>query len=331
MAVPPARPAFLITIDTEGDYLWGGPREITTHNARWLPRFQALCERHGLRPTWLTNYEMAVDPLFREFARDLLARNVGEVGMHLHAWNSPPLTCNLTGDDWRHRPYLIDYPETVMADKIHYLTDLLEEVFGLPMVSHRAGRWAFDATYARLLAGRGYRVDCSVTPHVSWRETPGDPAGQGGSDYRAFPQGCYFMDLDAIHQPGSSPLLEVPVSIRKTPYAPLHRWLPQRCPLCMRIAWRLFPELRWLRPIGRGNGAMLAVLRGILARGEPYAEFMLHSSELMPGGSPTFPDQAAIERLYADLERLFAFAARHFVGQTLAEFHASRIRGGHGP
>ncbi len=36
---------FIITIDTEGDNPWANPREITTRNAEYLPRFQSLCER----------------------------------------------------------------------------------------------------------------------------------------------------------------------------------------------------------------------------------------------------------------------------------------------
>ena len=84
--------AFLISIDTEGDDLWSVPAEVTTENARYLPRFQSLCERHGLKPTWLTNYEMAESPVFGEFGRDVLRRGAGEIGMHLHAWDSPPLT-----------------------------------------------------------------------------------------------------------------------------------------------------------------------------------------------------------------------------------------------
>jgi hypothetical protein len=51
---PSVRGAFLITVDTEGDNLWSRPRDITVRNAEVLPRFQELCERHGLRPTYLT-------------------------------------------------------------------------------------------------------------------------------------------------------------------------------------------------------------------------------------------------------------------------------------
>jgi hypothetical protein len=51
-------------------------------------------------------------------------------------------------------------------------------------------------------------------------------------------------------------------------------------------------------------------------------EFMVHSSELMPGGSPRFRTAAAIERLYASLEVLFEELSAWCRGMTLAEFHA---------
>ncbi|MBF0160762.1 MAG: deacetylase [Magnetococcales bacterium] len=331
-----SKPAFLITIDTEGDYLWGAPRPMTTRNVHYLPRFQALCERYGLRPTWLTDYEMACDPCYQTFARTVLERDAGEVGMHLHAWNSPPLHHTLTDEDARHHTYLMEYPEGVMREKIGHLTHLLESLLGCKMLSHRAGRWGFDATYARLLVEQGYRVDCSVTPHLSWQQALGDPQGQGGSDYRNFPEQPYYMDLTAIHRAGDSPLLQVPVSIRKTPFFALRQQL-QRLEEAMpapikkgrilrwpfRIAYRLLPEIHWLRPNGRNRNGMRAVLHAIQQAGEPCAEFMLHSSELMPGGSPTFATEAAIDRLYADLELLFASVADHFQGQTLAEFSAT--------
>jgi hypothetical protein len=51
-------------------------------------------------------------------------------------------------------------------------------------------------------------------------------------------------------------------------------------------------------------------------------EFLVHSSELMPGGSPRFRTAAAIERLYASLEVLFEELSTWCKGMTLAEFHA---------
>src|SRR5438552_1378607 len=173
-----SQPCFLITLDTEGDNLWARPREITTRNAAFLWRFQGLCERYELKPTYLTNYEMAQSPNFQEFARDVLRRRTGEIGMHLHAWNSPPLQ-PLTDDDYRYQPYLIEYPESVIREKVDFLTKLLEDTFGVKMSSHRAGRRGMNEAYARILVEQGYRVDCSVSPHVSWRRIKGNPRGAG--------------------------------------------------------------------------------------------------------------------------------------------------------
>src|ERR1043165_7078717 len=205
---------FLITIDTEGDNLWSSPRQVTTRNARFLPRFQALCEAHGLKPTYLTDYHMAHCPAFREFGRAVLRRQTAEIGMHLHAWDTPPLE-PLTTDDLAHQPYLMEYPTHLIRAKIHVMTDLLEEVFDHQMVSHRAGRWGFNETYAHILAEHGYRVDCSVTPHKSWASQMGDPDGAGGSDYSGFPDHAYFLDLDDIQRPGQSTLLEVPLTVMR--------------------------------------------------------------------------------------------------------------------
>ena len=126
------RPAFLITIDTEGDNLWSGLHSITTQNSHFLPRFQQLCEKYGFQPTWLTNWEMVECPVYREFAADALARGQAEIGMHLHAWNSPPVA-PLTDDDFRRLPYLIQYSPMLMRRKIGTITDRLEDVFNTKM------------------------------------------------------------------------------------------------------------------------------------------------------------------------------------------------------
>ncbi|MEQ1804457.1 MAG: deacetylase [Burkholderiaceae bacterium] len=319
--------AFLITIDTEGDSAWSRPRHIETRNAQALQRFQTLCERFGFRPTYLTNYEMALSPAMQELGHDVIRRRTGEVGMHLHAWNSPPLD-PLTTDDLHHQPFLIEYPTPVLRQKVRFLTDLLEQTFATKMLSHRAGRWSFDARYASTLVECGYIVDCSVTPTVSWRDTPGDPAQHGGTDYRAFPQGAYFMDLEQIHRPGLSPLLELPMTIRggRRHWA---RHLPVALERLPRVGAKL-RQSRWLRP-RRGNlREMQQLVNTAVADDSPYIEFMLHSSEFMAGVNPNFVDAPAIEALYADLEQLFETIAERFKGSTLAAY-AQRVRAGEAP
>jgi hypothetical protein len=316
--------SFLITIDTEGDDLWSRPRVNTTRNSKYLPRFQALCERFGYRPTYLTNYEMARCPDFREFAKDALRRESAEVGMHLHAWDSPPIV-PLTGDDLANHPYLYEFPESVIREKVAVMTDLLEETFGVKMLSHRAGRWGFNETYARVLVDHGYRVDCSVTPLLSWRSSLGDPKGSGGPDYSNFPDRAYFVDLDDVSRRGGSPLLEVPLSViapRAAAVRALHRWFRGGPRLIRGALYRACPPTRKLVPNGKNLRQLLQIVRRAVQEDRDYVEFTLHSSEFMPGGSPRFRTDRDIEVLYEHLETIFSFAAkRGFHGATLAEYY----------
>ncbi|QGU89469.1 polysaccharide deacetylase family protein [Erwinia sorbitola] len=316
-----AKPAFIITIDTEGDNLWENHDRISTQNTHYLPRFQALCEKYAFKPVYLTNYEMAMDSDYVAFARDVIARDAGEVGMHLHAWNSPPLE-PLTEDDWRHKPYLIEYPAAQIRSKVEFMTRLLEETFQTKMLSHRAGRWAFNEYYAALLIEFGYVVDCSVTPKVNWQFSPGDPAGKGGTNYRDFPSQAYFIDEKNIARAGASPLLEVPMTIQYK-HSGLMNALKSGYDRLR--GKRRSPSVHWLRPSGGNVEMMKRVAQQSLDEGHDYVEFMLHSSEFMPGGSPTFSTEQHIERLYQDLEQLFSWLAERTVGKTLAEYHQSKI------
>jgi hypothetical protein len=310
------KPFFLITIDTEGDNLWKNG-ELTTRNAGFLERFQTLCERFGFKPCYLTNNEMAIDPVFQPFARSVIERGTGEVGMHLHAWNSPPdhAATDRAGQD---KAYLIEYPDEIMRAKVDFLTKRLEDVFGTKMLSHRAGRWAFDERYAALLLEYGYLVDCSVTPHVDWSQTPGRRDGKGGTDFRQFPESAYLLDPDNISRPGRSSLLEIPMSTRlKYP-----SWVRSIKSAYDTIRGKTYRDsVSWLRPKKGNVQEMIRLADQILDEGADYVEFMLHSSEFMPGGSPTFTDDASIEQLYTDLEVLFRHLANRCQGITLAGYY----------
>jgi hypothetical protein len=319
---------FIVTVDTEGDNLWAKPRAITTRNAAYLPRFQRLCEKYRFKPVYLTNYEMAISDVFVDFARDAVSRGACEVGMHLHAWNSPPIE-PLTSDDLLHQPYLIEYPDRIMRDKIRAMTRLLEDRFDRKMVSHRAGRWAFDARYAGMLLDEGYLVDCSVTPGVDWRANPGAPGGKGGSDYASFDPNPHFLGgLDAAAVPVKA-LLEVPMTVMP---GRLYRWLPwlYRIRGLRRAAGRISPAQRWLCPVPllekRNEEAMLRLARQARQASPTHLEFMLHSSDLMPGGSPNSGSAQDVERLYACLEALFGELSTWCRGMTLAEFREHWLR-----
>jgi hypothetical protein len=314
------RPSWLITVDTEGDNLWAKPRETTTANAAFIPRFQKLCESYRLRPTYLVNFEMAKCRAFVEFGQDLLRRDAGEIGMHLHAWDSPPLI-PLTADDWHNQPYLIEYPAAVMREKIRVMTELLEDTFSMKMTSHRAGRWGFNTTYAKILNENGYLADCSVTPKVSWKQYPGDPAQHGGPDYSRFPESPYYMDLEDISKAGNSHLLQIPVTsmdVRPRWVRAMADRLEHRS-LARRAINHWFPTICWLNPIQHSAELTLRVAESAAEQNRPCMQ-AFHSSEFMPGGSPRFPEEADVEKLYDDLHQVFELANRKFIGSTVTEF-----------
>jgi hypothetical protein len=159
------------------------------------------------------------------------------------------------------------------------------------------------------------------------RNLRGDQGGNSGAgEDGAFPHGHeYFLSLESIDQPGNSELLELPMTILPSQDSPLLQGLRSRAGgHSARLLNRLRPELRWLRPDGRNLKQMLSVLDEALADQRPYVEFMLHSSEFMPGGSPTFTSERSIEDLYEQLVKLFAAASDRFKGMTLSEYRQSR-------
>jgi len=313
---------FIITVDTEGDNPWAGPREITTANANYLPRFQSLCESYGFGPTYLTTYEMAICPKFQQFGKDLVRRNMGEIGMHCHAWNSPPII-PLTPDDFLFHPYLTEFPEELINQKVAFLTNLLRDTFEVDIVSHRAGRWGLNEIHARILVDYGYRIDCSITPCISWENFLGDPAKSGGPDFSGFPNEAYFLDLEDISQPGSSPLLEIPVTtVRRCNVLTrniCHR--TKRIPLLQAYLRRLVCGVAWLRPSVNNLSSMLHIFKQAVRERRIYIELVIHSCDLMPGGSPYFPVAEDIDKLYDDLEVLFSEIANICSGATLSEYY----------
>lgn len=311
--------SFLISIDTEGDNLWTWKKgsEITTKNAGFLERFQNLCNEFGFKPTYLTNYEMAKSQEFVRFAKKIVTLNEAEIGMHLHAWNTPPDYELGSQNPNPGAPYLIEYPNEVMDQKIMTMTTLLESTFERRIETHRAGRWATNERYFELLHKYGYRFDCSITPHVNWNNKPGESIGSCGSDYSKESDRVHILIED------QRPLYEIPCTVKVS-----HRYFkPNKCTFRGYAGsfYRMITgELVWLRPDGHNLDKMLWILDSVSEdKSADYIMFMLHSSELMPGGSPTFRTEESIEHLYQDMRKVFIKASKKFEGKTICEYGRS--------
>lgn len=310
---------FLISIDTEGDNLWNWRHgeSITTENAKFLPRFQSLCDKFGFKPTYLTNYEMAQDEFFVSFASQVLKDNACEIGMHLHAWNSPPLydLPFRTDVDKEKHPYLIEYPKEVMGSKIKYMTEILTDTFGCAPVTHRAGRWATNDIYFDLLDKYGYKFDCSVTPGISWEKNLGQSPDSVGSDYTSFPKEPFLIK--------NTNITEIPVTVRKN-----HRIIKPEKFTFKSFFSKYYKAIKrnetiWLRPNGKNLDDMLYLVDKVSRSKSEYLMFMLHSSEFMPGGSWIFKTSEDIDKLFSHLELLFKEISKNFIGATIGDFGTS--------
>lgn len=307
---------FLISIDAEGDdfWTWVPGQVITTENAKYVYRFQKLCDKYGFKPTYLTNYEIACDEEYVKVIKPALEQGRCEVGMHLHAWNCPPLYELEMREDIRpgECSYLIEYPTNIMDEKIAFMTSFLEEKFGVKPVVHRAGRWATDERYFHLLEKHGYIADCSVAPGMDMRRAKGFTEGSSGSDYSKYSHYPYFIE--------GKELLEVPTTVRTN-----HSVKKDSCTSIKRKIRNYYRAIKgrgpiWLRPNGN-NLEELLYLVDLITRGkEDYLMFMLHTSEMMPKGSPVFKTDEQIEKLYEDLEKLFAYISRNYEGCTIGEY-----------
>jgi len=299
---------FVITIDTEADDQWSAESRLTTRNLSFLPRFQALCERYGFKPTYLCTWEVVHAA---DFGRTLGAwrqRGACEIGAHLHPWSNPPYD-----DDPPHAPGRKTYPSELSGGaffrKMLMLTEAIRQRAGVPPRSYRAGRWGFVDAHAAALSELDYVCDCSVTPLTSWADHVG--AEHGGPDFRGRPVHPYML----------GDLVEAPVTILNTHL--LTGWRPShRVVRSVAKRLKLWNEPQWFRPWPHGSGDdLVRVYEAAKSQSLPGVEMMFHSSELMPGGSPFWPDDVAVEKLYAMLTHVFEHArADGAIGATMTEF-----------
>lgn len=323
----------LITIDTEEDDAWSDRQAITTENVLHLAPFQELCDRFAFKPTWLTDEPMLADPRFAEVLGPAVAAGRAEIGAHLHPWSCRPFPEDALPDQ-SEKVYPHELTEGEFRAKLERIVGLVRATFGRPAVSYRAGRWGLVREHLPWLWEFGIRLDCSVTPHISWQRYRGRRGGVGGIDFRGAPRQPYWIDPADVRRPGRGLLLELPLTVSYLggPFArpPLRalgdplRYTPVGR-IAQRLGWTAIPFRPWP---GRDVGALLRFLDEAESAGLPYLMLMFHSSELMPAGSPYNPTRESVEQMYGQLETLFgALANRGVRGATLAEFGAPYLSG----
>src|SRR3989475_5788409 len=80
----------VVSVDAEED-AWAPTRErATVENVRELTRLSAFLHGLGMRATYFVTYQVALQPWAADILSEVRARWGGEVGAHLHPWNTPP-------------------------------------------------------------------------------------------------------------------------------------------------------------------------------------------------------------------------------------------------
>lgn len=315
----------ILTIDTEADNQWDHGRRLSVENIKYIPRFQNLCSRYNIKPTYLVTSEVCDDDFAREILSDYVLLEKAEVGSHLHSWTTPPFL-DETGyryNDINHA-FATELPLDLLKDKLKFLTDQVEKSFGKRPLSFRSGRYGFDTNVARYLIENKYVVDSSITPYISWSEQKGVPKGNGGPDFiNEFP-----FPYEIKISEGS--LLEIPVTILPTKF-PINqnfrlarsyfRYVDNN--MIFRIIRRLLFQDQpiWLRP---QPATTLNMFEELIKEAEriklPYLVMIFHSSELMPGSSIYRKDEGSIEKLFELLEAFFNLLKNRRIGSlTLTE------------
>ena len=313
-------PALLVAIDTEGDNQWSADarRHQTFRNTRELERLHNFFARHGVRTTYVVTHPVATDAPSAEVLRRLLARGDAEIGAHHHAWETPPCTA----EDIARHPYALSLPDDQFDAQLTALTGAITTAVGTAPVSYRSGRFGFSARHVSSLEQQGYRIDSSVTPLFY-------EAHKGGPDFVDAPLEPYFLSYDSATRPGTSQVLELPVSAALNRRMP--RWLqhaygrapwPYQTKRLLRLA--RVASVRWLRPSYTSAEDMIALGRQLVRQDVPILNLLFHSSEAIVGGSPYNKTQSDLDAFLDRLSRFLTFATKELGAEpmTFVEYAA---------
>ncbi len=204
--------------------------------------------------------------------------------------------------------------------QLESLTEAIASSVGVRPVSYRSGRFGFSAAHVSSLERAGYLVESSVAPLFY-------EAHKQGPDFVGAPLEPYFLAYDDPTRPGSSDLLELPISAalsRRVPAA-VERWYgraPWPYTTKRILRWTRLAHVRWLRPSYSSAADMIALARQIAGRGASILNLLFHSSEAIVGGSPYNRTDAELEAFFDRLGRILTYATRDLGAEplTFAEY-----------
>ncbi len=290
------RPRFAVFADAEEEFDWTGPfrRDAVATTA-----FTALAEGNarfvasGCIPTYLVDWPVVTTTTSTTILRDLLDRNLCEVGTQLHPWVNPPHDEPVTP----HNSYLGNLPRDLQRAKLHALTDQIRAALGVRPQIYRAGRYGIGPHTAALLDEAGYQLDVSVRSRFDYRD-------QHGPDFSHHPIWPWRV---------SERLNALPLTTAFT--GALRRWpaLHGKSMLNSVLARGRLLDRVPLTPEGVPLANALMAIERLLGDGHQLFSLSYHTPTLVPGHTPYVRDAQDLKTFWAWWDGVFALFARRGV------------------
>jgi len=305
----------VISIDVEEEGLFSGQYPRTppgVSNVANLQRLKFIPREFGFPLTLLVTYQVARDAAARrvlEYWRDHYGT---EIGAHLHPWNTPPFADLSEPEPVRSEKI----PPPILREKLANLVGGIQENLGVTPRSFRMGRFDWGPRLLSLLPEMGFKVDSSMVPLTQ---------KVGGPQHFLAPADPFRLQ---VRGHSGSPLVEAPLTM-----VPVFAGTPR---LIYRLSGALpgdwgelirsrFPYVlaAGIHPVWYPLPSMRLAARLHRRRGGRVLNMFFHSSELAVGGTPQFPNEAAVARLIAKI-RAFLIWLRStgpVQGVTLSELY----------
>ena len=278
----------IVSLDVEEEGLFSGSYASSgcgVRNVALLPRLAPLTHELGFPLTLFCAHTVFSNAEARPHLAWMRDHCQAEIAAHLHHWSTPPLDDETVGDEnaqTNGSPVRTDkMPQELLRRRLRTLLDAGHDFQGAPLTSFRMGRWDLKASVRPLLAEEGITFDSSVCPLRVFA---------GGPDHFLAPTEPYW--------PHDCPgMLESPVSQIALSPALARLWYGLTRQKALVDSFHFWGALS-PNPVWHSPAVMRAATRLLVRRGGKVLSLFWHSSEMLPGGSPNIPDQAAADALY---------------------------------
>lgn len=288
----------VISLDVEEEGLFSGryAERPTVRNVASLLKLRPLSQRFNFPLTLLCSYAVFRDRNAQKVLEEMRDKAGAEIGLHLHHWSTPPLPEARDRNLSPERTHLL--PSRLLRERLYNLAEEGRKFQSASLTSFRMGRWDLKAGLLPMLEELGITVDSSICPLRSF---------PGGADHFLAPADPYWHKFSNGRQILEAPITQIPINAG---LARLWETVWKKNPQ-MLDKFHFFGALS-ANPLWHSEAVMKQATRLHVARGGKLLNLFLHSSELMPGGSPHVPDARAADRIVKKLESFCDYLVNNY-------------------